>query len=67
MQTIQEVLDHPQTKALEILQKSPSGDISLLGLPLSFDDKRPGFRHAPPALGEHTRQILNEIAAKADV
>lgn len=66
MQTVQEVLDHPQTKALEILQESPNGDISLLGLPLSFDDKRPGFRSAPPALGEHTQQILNELVTKAD-
>lgn len=66
MQTVQEVLDHPQTKALEILQESPNGDISLLGLPLSFDDKRPGFRCAPPALGEHTQQILDELVTKAD-
>ncbi|MGZ3283435.1 MAG: CaiB/BaiF CoA transferase family protein, partial [Xanthobacteraceae bacterium] len=33
MQTIAEVLDHPQTKALGMMQQSPLGDISLLGLP----------------------------------
>ena len=51
MQTIAEVLDHPQTKALGMLQHSPDGAITLLGLPLSFDGVRPAFRRAPPALG----------------
>ena len=58
MQTIAEVLDHPQTKALGMMQQSPLGDISLLGLPISFDGARPGFRKGPPALGEHTAEIF---------
>src|SRR6185312_15605356 len=58
MQTIAEVLDHPQTKALEMMQPSPDGDISLLGLPISFDGARPDFRKGPPALGEHTAEIF---------
>lgn len=66
MQTIQQVLDHPQTKALEILQDSPKGDISLLGLPISFDGKRPAFRKAPPELGEDTKQVLSDVSVEAD-
>jgi crotonobetainyl-CoA:carnitine CoA-transferase CaiB-like acyl-CoA transferase len=62
MQTIAEVLDHPQTKALGMMQQSPSGDISLLGLPISFDGSRPGFRKGPPALGEHTAEIFGAVA-----
>ena len=58
MQTIAEVLAHPQTKALGMLQQSPDGDITLLGLPLSFDGVRPPFRQSPPALGAHTREIM---------
>ena len=58
MQTIAEVLDHPQTKALGMMQQSPLGDISLLGLPISFDGARPGFRKGPPMLGEHTAEIF---------
>jgi len=67
MQTIAEVLDHPQTKALEMLQPSPDGDITLLGLPLSFDGIRPAFRKPPPALGAHTEEVLGarETAAAA--
>jgi crotonobetainyl-CoA:carnitine CoA-transferase CaiB-like acyl-CoA transferase len=58
MQTIAEVLAHPQTKALDIMQQSPDGDITLLGLPLSFDGVRPAFRKAPPKLGAHTSEIF---------
>jgi crotonobetainyl-CoA:carnitine CoA-transferase CaiB-like acyl-CoA transferase len=58
MQSIAEVLAHPQTKALDIMQKSPDGDITLLGLPLSFDGVRPAFRKAPPKLGAHTSEIF---------
>jgi crotonobetainyl-CoA:carnitine CoA-transferase CaiB-like acyl-CoA transferase len=65
MQTIAEVLDHPQTKALGMLQPSPDGDITLLGLPLSFDGVRPAFRKSPPALGAHTEEIFGEGEAAA--
>jgi crotonobetainyl-CoA:carnitine CoA-transferase CaiB-like acyl-CoA transferase len=60
MQTIAEVLDHPQTKALGMLQPSPQGDITLLGLPISFDGARPAFRRSPPALGAHTQEVFGE-------
>jgi crotonobetainyl-CoA:carnitine CoA-transferase CaiB-like acyl-CoA transferase len=59
MQSIGDVLEHPQTKALEIMQKSPAGDIELVGLPLSFDGVRPGFRKAPPTLGQHTDEVMS--------
>jgi crotonobetainyl-CoA:carnitine CoA-transferase CaiB-like acyl-CoA transferase len=62
MQTIDQVLEHPQTRALRIVQDSPQGDISLVGLPISFDGARPAFRQAPPTLGAHTAEILGEPA-----
>jgi crotonobetainyl-CoA:carnitine CoA-transferase CaiB-like acyl-CoA transferase len=64
MQTIAEVLEHPQTKALGMLQQSPDGDITLLGLPISFDGVRPAFRQSPPALGAHTREIMGAAAGQ---
>ena len=64
MQTIAEVLAHPQTEALGMLQQSPDGDITLLGLPISFDGVRPAFRQSPPALGAHTREIMGELAVQ---
>ena len=63
MQTIGEVLEHPQTKALGMLQASPDGSITLLGLPLSFDGVRPPFRRSPPQLGAHTRDVLEDPVA----
>jgi crotonobetainyl-CoA:carnitine CoA-transferase CaiB-like acyl-CoA transferase len=67
MQTIAEVLAHPQTKALAMLQPSPDGAIELLGLPISFDGVRPPFRRSPPALGAHTTDLMEEAAAPVAV
>jgi crotonobetainyl-CoA:carnitine CoA-transferase CaiB-like acyl-CoA transferase len=65
MQSIKDVLEHPQTEALGIMQKSPDGGISLVGLPLSFNGKRPGFRRAPPRLGQHTQEVFGDLAESA--
>jgi crotonobetainyl-CoA:carnitine CoA-transferase CaiB-like acyl-CoA transferase len=65
MQSIAEVLAHPQTNALGMMQESPDGRITLLGLPLSFDGVRPAFRKAPPALGAHTSEIFAVLSASA--
>ena len=58
MQSIDQVLAHPQTQALDMMQRSPDGKITLLGLPISFDGVRPAFRKAPPTLGAHTSEIF---------
>lgn len=59
IQHVGEVLDHPQTTALGILQPAPDGtDMRLAGLPLSFDGERPPYRAAPPALGEDNDDIF---------
>jgi crotonobetainyl-CoA:carnitine CoA-transferase CaiB-like acyl-CoA transferase len=58
MQSVDEVLAHPQTKALGMLQESPDGRLTIMGLPLSFDGERPPFRRAAPQLGEHTDELL---------
>ncbi len=60
MQTIDQILQHPQTEALGILQTSPDGTFSLLGSPLSFDGLRPEFRKAPPELGSDTAEIFKK-------
>jgi crotonobetainyl-CoA:carnitine CoA-transferase CaiB-like acyl-CoA transferase len=65
MQTIDQVLAHPQTEALGIVQPSPDGAITLVGLPLSFDGERPPFRMRPPELGADTEQILGSLSAGA--
>ena len=60
LQTVDQVLQHPQTAALGMLQSSPNGKMRLMGVPLSFDGERPGFLRDPPELGQHTKTILKE-------
>lgn len=56
---IPEVLEHPQTLALEMMQATPgSEDIRLMGLPLSINGKRPGPRRPRLALGADTSDLL---------
>ncbi len=35
-------------------------------LPIRMDGQRPGIRHNPPTLGEHTRQLLESLGYGAD-
>ncbi|GAA4333285.1 CoA transferase [Pigmentiphaga soli] len=58
LQTLDQVMQHPQTRALGMLQRTPDGSVSLMGLPVSFDGVRPPLRKAPPELGADTHLIL---------
>lgn len=72
---VADVVHAPQTEALGILQPLDHPSIPglrLTALPLSFDGERALHRSAPPAVGEHTAEVLleagyqnNEIAALA--
>ncbi len=64
IQTLDQVMAHPQTQALQMFQESPRGDISLMGLPLSFDGARPPLRKAPPELGADNDLILARQSLK---
>ncbi|MCS6924335.1 MAG: CoA transferase [Candidatus Binatia bacterium] len=56
--TLPEVLAQPQTQALGILQTPPGSEITLLGLPLSFNGVRPALRQCAPSLGEHNAEVF---------
>ncbi len=58
LQTTDEVITHPQTEAVEMLQTTPDGTMRFVGVPIRFDGERPGIRKGPPALGEHTGEVL---------
>jgi crotonobetainyl-CoA:carnitine CoA-transferase CaiB-like acyl-CoA transferase len=53
-----EVSEHPQTRALGILQQLDGREA--VGPPLSFDGERLEFPSPPPLLGEHSASILRE-------
>jgi len=50
---------HPQAQALGIVQPVPGdADLRLIGLPLSFDGRRPTIRRPPPMkIGEHDHEV----------
>lgn len=56
--TIGQMLEHAQTKALDLLHPVPGTGMRFVGLPVSFDGQRPRVRSGPPALGAHTQQLL---------
>ncbi|UQP09505.1 CoA transferase [Burkholderia cepacia] len=51
IQTTAEVVAHAQTHALGIIEKPSDDEIGLVGLPLSFDGKRPPPLHAAHDIG----------------
>jgi len=58
VQNVAQMLGHEQLAAHWLLQKVEGSSIPLIGLPISFDGKRPDGGKAAPALGAHTKEIL---------
>lgn len=58
LQTLDQVVAHPQTEALGMLLPTPDGRMRLMGLPISFDGERPAIRRGPPAIGADTAMLL---------
>mgnify|MGYP002336072939 CR=1 FL=1 len=60
---VADVVASPQTEALGLLQPLPHArirDLRLPALPLSFDGRRALHPSPPPAIGEHTAEVLAE-------
>jgi crotonobetainyl-CoA:carnitine CoA-transferase CaiB-like acyl-CoA transferase len=56
--TLDQVVADAQTQALGIIQKRAGSELTLVGLPLSFDGERPSFTKPAPALGEDNGSVL---------
>jgi formyl-CoA transferase len=62
---INESFADPQVQHLEMAQPvhSPAlGDLTILGHPVSFGDKRLPLRNSAPELGEHNEEILTSLS-----
>ncbi len=51
VQDVGQMLDHPQTRALGLLQNLPGTGVHAIGLPVAFDGARPAPRGPVPARG----------------
>ena len=58
IQSVGQVVSHPQTLALDILRRSADGKLGFIGLPLSFEGQRPGRNEPVPELGAHTDDVF---------
>jgi crotonobetainyl-CoA:carnitine CoA-transferase CaiB-like acyl-CoA transferase len=66
---IDQVFSDPQAKARELtisMRHAAAGDIQLVASPLRLSKTPPEYRHAPPLLGQHSREILKEELGLAD-
>jgi crotonobetainyl-CoA:carnitine CoA-transferase CaiB-like acyl-CoA transferase len=55
---IGELAATPQLEAADLVHPLPDGGPKVVGLPISFDRKRPRSARPSPKLGEHTEEVL---------
>src|SRR5215212_2607550 len=64
IENVAQVVASKQTEALGILQKASDLDLTLVGLPIEFDGKRPAYRSSAPTLGQHNDLLSEPAVAK---
>lgn len=58
VQTVEEVVVHPQTEALGLLRSGEDEGMKFVGLPLRLDGVRPASVSHAPRLDEHSQQVF---------
>lgn len=69
--TLEQVFDDPHVKAREMVIEmdhpaTGSAPLKLIANPIKFSETPPTYRQAPPMLGQHTDDILDEAGLSAD-
>lgn len=65
IQTVAELYHHEQTRALGIMGKPSEDEIALVGLPLSFDGRRPPPLARAPGIGDDNDALAQLLASDA--
>jgi crotonobetainyl-CoA:carnitine CoA-transferase CaiB-like acyl-CoA transferase len=64
VRAIDQALDDPQLRAREMLVEMPHttlGTVPMIGNPLKLSESPASYRLPPPALGEHTEEVLQSL------
>ena len=64
---LDEVVAHPQTQWLQLLQDAPDAATTLVRAPWRLNGERPARGAKVPEVGEHTRELALEILPPDDV
>lgn len=67
--SIEQVFNHPQTLANEMVVEMPhptAGTVKLTGVPFDMSRTPAKVHHAPPTLGEHTDEVLGDLLGLSD-
>ncbi|MEQ9198839.1 MAG: CoA transferase, partial [Rhodospirillales bacterium] len=64
--TIKQVFDDPQVLARDMKISMPhaatgGANIDIVGSPIKMSETGVTYRHAPPTLGQHTDEVLQEV------